>query len=177
VIFDARFKWRYPMGPLMPILPLWTHSRAVRSIVHRAKTLAELAGRLKIDPAALEATVERFNGQARAAHDPDFHRGEETYDRLFGDPRIAGNPNLAPIERAPFYAVAIFPGDIGTNGGLATDEAGAVLDDNGRRIAGLYATGNVTASVMGRGYPGGGSTLGPAMTFGYLAARDITGAN
>jgi len=177
VIFDALFKWRYPMGPVMPMLPIWTLPKAVRSIVVRGRTIAELARKLSIDPAALEATVARFNAQAQAGVDDDFHRGETPYDLLFGDPRIKKNPTLMALERAPYYAVRIYPGDIGTNGGLVTDSNGAVRDTSGVPIPGLYATGNVAASPMARSYPGGGSTLGPAMTFGYLAARHAMGAN
>jgi len=177
VIFDSLFKWRYPMGPVMPMLPVWTLSKEVRSILVRGRTIAELAGKLSIDPAVLTATIERFNAQAHAGVDDDFHRGETPYDLLFGDPRIKKNPTLMALERAPFYAVRIYPGDIGTNGGLVTDSNGAVRDTSGMPIPGLYATGNVAASPMARSYPGGGATLGPAMTFGYLAARHAMGAN
>jgi 3-oxosteroid 1-dehydrogenase len=177
VIFDSVFKWRYPMGPIMPMLPVWSFSKAVRSILVRGRTIGELARRLSIDPAALEATVARFNAQAQTGNDDDFHRGEQVYDRLFGDPRLKNNPTLSPIDRGPFCAVRIYPGDIGTNGGLVTDVNGNVRDVSGAAIPGLYATGNVAASPMARSYPGGGATLGPAMTFGYLAARHATGAN
>lgn len=177
VIFDAVFKWRYPMGPVMPMLPAWSFSAAVKKILVRANTIAGLARKLGIEPAALEATVHRFNAQAEAGLDDDFHRGENVYDQLFGDPRLDKNPTLMPIRKAPFHAVRIYPGDIGTNGGLVIDPHGAVQDTGGKPIPGLYATGNVAASPMARSYPGGGSTLGPAMTFGYLAARHAMGAN
>jgi 3-oxosteroid 1-dehydrogenase len=177
VIFDSLFKWRYPMGPVMPMLPVWTFSKAVKGILVRGRTVADLARKLSIDPAALEATVNRFNAQAHAGVDDDFHRGETAYDMLFGDPRIKKNPTLMALERGPFYAVRIYPGDIGTNGGLVIDGNGAVRDASSMPIPGLYATGNVAASPMARSYPGGGATLGPAMTFGYLAARHATGAN
>lgn len=177
ILFDSLYKWRYPMGPVMPMLPVALLPAAVKSILVSGRTIAELAGRLGLDPPTLEATVARFNAQADAGVDADFHRGETAYDRLFGDPRVSPNPTLMAIRRAPYFAVRIYPGDIGTNGGLRTDAHGAVLDGSGIAIAGLYATGNVAASPMARSYPGGGATLGPAMTFGYLAARHATGAN
>jgi 3-oxosteroid 1-dehydrogenase len=101
--------------------------------------------------------------------DDDFHRGEDAYDRYYGDPRVRPNPCLAPITRPPFYAVALYPGDLGTKGGLVTDIDGRVLRDDGSPIDGLYASGNTTASVMGRHYPGPGVTLAPAATFAYRA--------
>ena len=108
---------------------------------------------------------------------PTFSRGEAAYDKLYGDPRSQPNPCLAPIIKAPFYAMPIYPGDIGTNGGLSTDAKARVLDAKGKAIAGLYAVGNTAASAMGESYPGAGVTLGPALTFGYIAARDLTGVN
>ena len=177
VIFDAVFKWRYPMGPVMPMLPVWALPRAVRGILFRDATIAGLARKLGLDPAALEQSVARFNAHVASGTDADFHRGEHFYDTLFGDPRLPKNPSLAPVAKAPFYALRIYPGDIGTNGGLVTDTQGHVLDGAGKPIAGLYATGNLVAAPMARSYPGGGATLGPAMTFGYLAARHAMGAN
>lgn len=177
ILFDAGFKWRYPMGPVLPMMPLWMHKRAVRGLVKVARTWDEMADRIGVDRAALNATIERFNANARRGVDPDFQRGESLYNRIYGDPKMTGNPNLLPLEKPPFYALAIYPGDIGTNGGLVIDGNGNVLGEDGQPIAGLYATGNITASVMARSYPGGGATIGPAMTFGYLAARHATGAN
>ena len=177
VIFDALFKWRYPMGPVMPMVPVWTLPRAVRALLVRDRTIAGLALKLGLDPATLERTVERYNGHVARGRDEDFHRGENFYDLLFSDPRLPKNPALAPVAKPPFYALRIYPGDIGTNGGLVTDAQGRVVDEAGQPITGLYATGNLVASPMARSYPGGGATLGPAMTFGYLAARHATGAN
>jgi len=108
--------------------------------------------------------------------DTEFDRGGPAYDRLYGDARVTPNPTLAPIVTAPFYAMPIYGGDIGTNGGLVTDPYARVLDAQGQPIPGLYACGNNAASVMGESYPGAGVTLGPAMTFGYVAARHLTGA-
>jgi 3-oxosteroid 1-dehydrogenase len=114
--------------------------------------------------------VERFNGFARRGVDEDFGRGQTPYDRYWGDPNHRPTPSLGPIEKGPFLASRIYLGDLGTKGGLLTDGDGRVLRPGGEAIEGLYAAGNATASVMGRGYPGPGVTLGPAMTFGYLAA-------
>jgi 3-oxosteroid 1-dehydrogenase len=96
---------------------------------------------------------------------------------MYGDPRVGPNPCLAPLAKGPFYAMPIYPGDIGTNGGLLTDDKARVLDGKGKPISGLYAVGNNAASAMGESYPGAGVTIGPAMTFGYIAARHMTGAN
>ena len=113
-----------------------------------------------------------FNKFAVDGKDQDFKRGESAYDRYYGDPTLK-NPNLAPLEKAPFYAIPIYPGDIGTKGGLVTDELARVMHENGQPIQGLYATGNCAASVMGETYPGPGATIGPAMVFGYVAASEM----
>src|SRR6185369_4131219 len=102
-----------------------------------------------------------------------FHRGESAYDRYYGDPRQRPNPCLGALVKPPFYAFRMVPGDLGTKGGLRTDERARVLRPDGTAIAGLYAAGNASAAVMGRSYAGAGATLGPAMTFGYLAGRDM----
>ncbi|MBB4632680.1 FAD-dependent oxidoreductase [Sphingosinicella soli] len=175
ILFDARFRWRYPMGPLMPMIPNWMHSAAVRDIVVRTNSWDDMADRLKIDRGVLRETVDHFNHHAQQGKDPDFHRGDNPYDRYYGDPKVRPNPNLLPLERAPFYALPIYPGDIGTNGGLATNGNAQVMDTDGCAIVGLYAIGNTSASVMGPSYPGAGATIGPAMTFGYLAARHAMG--
>ena len=108
-----------------------------------------------------------------AGRDGEFGRGDSAYDRYYGDPRCRPNPNLAPLARPPFYAAKIVPGDLGTKGGLRTDERARVLREDGTAIPGLYAAGNASASVMGHSYAGAGATIGPAMTFGYIAARDL----
>jgi 3-oxosteroid 1-dehydrogenase len=144
-------------------------------VAHRADTLDELAGRIEVPAGALRDTVERFNGFAARGVDDDFGRGASAYDRYYGDPRQRPNPCLGPLRRPPFYAFSLVPGDLGTKGGLRTDEHARVLRADGSPIAGLYAAGNAGATVMGRGYAGAGATLGPAMTFGYLAALDMAG--
>jgi 3-oxosteroid 1-dehydrogenase len=176
VLFDARFKWRYPMGPILPIVPVWMMSKSARSILVSANSWRSLAAKLGIEESRLAATIERFNANAREGVDPEFDRGKNVYEQLYGDERVGKNPNLAPLEKPPFYGMAIYPGDIGTNGGLSTDVNASVLDTNGQPIRGLYAIGNVAACPFGRSYPGGGVTLGSAMTFGYLAARHALGA-
>jgi 3-oxosteroid 1-dehydrogenase len=121
----------------------------------------------------LTSTVARFNEFARTGRDEDFRRGDSAYDRYYGDPRQHPNPCLGPLLKPPFYAFQIVPGDLGTKGGLRTDERARVLRDDGTPIPGLYAAGNTSAAVMGRSYAGAGATIGPAMTFGYLAALDL----
>ncbi len=114
----------------------------------------------------------RYNEFAARGHDDDFRRGDSAYERYFGDDSL-GTPNLGPVHEPPYYAFRVVLGDLGTNGGLVTDEHARVLREDGSVIAGLYATGNASAAVMGRTYAGAGATIGPAMTFGYIAAGDI----
>lgn len=182
MVFDARYRRYYTLangriypGKMQPDDRIPAEFRASDFFV-KADTLAGLAQKTGIDPAGLEATVARFNRFAEAGRDEDFQRGETAQDRYYSDPETGfPNPTLAPLREAPFYATKIWPGDLGTKGGLKTDERARVLGDNDQPIPGLYATGNVSGSVMGNSYPGAGSTLGPAMTFGYIAALDIAG--
>lgn len=139
-------------------------------------TLSELAGKLGIDPSGLAATVSAYNEGARRGQDPAFGKGRNAYERFNGAAHGRGaNPNLAPIEAGPFYGVRVIPGDLGTFAGLSTDARARVLDEAGAIIQGLWAVGNDMASVMGGTYPGAGITIGPAMTFGYLAGLDVAG--
>lgn len=124
---------------------------------------------------ALWLTMTRFNQNAAAGIDPDFGRGASAYDRYYGDPTVKPNPNLGEIKHGPFYAAKMVPGDLGTKGGIRTDNDGRVLRDDNSVIEGLYAAGNVSSPVMGHTYPGPGGTIGPAMTFGYLAALAVAG--
>ena len=176
LIFDQRYRNSYVFAGLPPGRSLPRRWSAMGS-VHRAATLAELAADAGLDPDALAATVARFNGFALAGRDEDFQRGDSAYDRYYGDPRRHPNPNLAPLDTPPFYAVKIVPGDLGTKGGLRTDERARVLRADGSPIPGLYAAGNTSAAVMGHSYAGAGATIGPAMTFGYIAALDLAGAD
>ena len=177
MVFDARYRHLFPMGPLLPLVPDWLQSAGVRKILKKGRTIDELARAIGVDPATLSVTINRFNAGAAEGRDEEFRRGEAAYDRMYGDYRHQPNPCLRPLTEAPFYAMPIYPGDIGTNGGLKTNARAQVVDDEGHAVAGLYAVGNTTASSMGESYPGAGVTLGPAMTFGYLAAREMTGAN
>ena len=143
----------------------------------KADTVEDLAAQMGVDPAVLRATVDRFNGFVDKGVDEDFGRGKSSYHRFFGDPTIKPNPNLGKIEKGPFYAVKVWAGDVGTSGGLVTDEHAQVLTEDGKIIAGLYATGNTSATVMGRSYPGAGASIGASLVFGYIAARHACGAN
>ncbi|WP_144120208.1 FAD-dependent oxidoreductase [Catellatospora sichuanensis] len=167
MIVDARHRRRY----LFSALAQGTKKLREAGTVRSAETVEALAVELGMDPAALRATVDRFNGFARSGVDEDFGRGRTAYDNYYGDPRVKPNPNLGPLEKGPFTAIQLVPGDLGTKGGLLTDEHARVLDGDGAPIAGLYGAGNSTASVMGRTYPGPGSTIGPATVFGFLAGR------
>jgi 3-oxosteroid 1-dehydrogenase len=168
-IMDQRFRRRYVFGATMPGLR-FPKGYLESGYVKKADTLEELAAKLGVDHQGLLETVARFNEFARTGKDLDFHRGESGYDRYYGDATVAPNPCLGAIEKPPFYAVEMIPGDLGTKGGLVTDEHARVLREDGSPIEGAYAIGNASASVMGDTYPGPGSTLGPAMTFGYVAA-------
>jgi 3-oxosteroid 1-dehydrogenase len=141
-----------------------------QNFLKKADTIEDLARQMKVDPAALKATVERFNGFVAKNKDEDFGRGERAYDRWLGDPHSA-NATLGAIEKAPFYAIPTYPGDVGTYGGVVTDEHARVLREDGSIIPGLYATATSTASAMGRFYPGAGASVGPGYTWGYVAAR------
>ena len=172
MVIDQRYRNRYLFAGLSPRQPFprrWYEHGTVK----RADTLADLASQIDVPPDALEATVARFNGFARTGVDEDFHRGESGYDKYYSDPTVRPNPSLHAIDRGPFYAVKIVPGDLGTKGGLVTDERARVLRPDGSPITGLYAAGNVSAAVMGHTYAGPGATIGPALVFGYLAAEDV----
>lgn len=179
VIFDSKFRFNYAMGPLMPaqIMP---DSRLRKgwlgSVYWKADSLAELAGQIGVDAAGLEDTAQRINRFAQTGIDEDFGRGGNVFDRYYGDSNVKPNPCLAPLAKGPFYAMRMNAGDIGTKGGLLTNAQAQVLRKDGTPIPGLYAIGNTSASVMGTRYPGAGATLGPAMTFGYIAAHHMAGA-
>ena len=173
LIFDQRYRDSYVFAGLAPHKSLPRHWYTAGTVV-RSDDLASLAGQIGVDGAGLAKTVTRFNEFAAAGRDEDFRRGDSAYDRYYGDPRCRPNPNLAALARPPFYAVKIVPGDLGTKGGLRTDQRARVLRSDGSAIPGLYAAGNTSASVMGHSYAGAGATIGPAMTFGYIAAHDMS---
>ncbi len=173
-IFDSQYLKKYMLAGTLP------GSRKPASwykqgFLKRADSLEALAGQIDVDPASLVNTVERFNGFAANNHDDDFNRGDRAYDRWLGDSLRRPAISLGKIERAPFYAVAVYPGDVGTFGGVVTDEHARVRAEDGSVIPGLYAAGVCTASVMGRAYPGAGSSVGPALTWGYIGARHALG--
>ena len=176
LVFDQRYRDRYVFAGRPPGRPLSRRWYAAGAVV-RADDLAGLAHEMSVDAAGLVKTVTRFNEFAAAGRDEEFGRGDSAYDRYYGDPRVRPNPNLAPLARPPFYAVKIVPGDLGTKGGLRTDEHARVLREDGTPIPGLYAAGNASASVMGHSYASAGATIGPAMTFGYIAALDLAAAH
>jgi 3-oxosteroid 1-dehydrogenase len=172
MITDQRYRNRYVFTGMPPRKPLprrWYKSGAV----FKADSLAELSSQIGVSADGLAKTVEKFNEFARTGKDTDFGRGDSAYDHYYGDPNCRPNPNLAPLAQPPFYAIKIVPGDLGTKGGLRTDDRARVLRSDGSVIEGLYAAGNTSAMVMGRSYAGPGATIGPAMTFGYLAALDV----
>jgi 3-oxosteroid 1-dehydrogenase len=176
LVFDATFREKFSAGGLLPTVLMadrnvpidwWDH------YVFRADTITALADKIGVPQDALATTVANMNEYAQAGVDPQFGRGGNAYDQMFGDPSCAPNPCLGPITRAPFYAVPINNGDLGTKGGLKCDSRARVLDGSGNPIPQLYAAGNQAASPFGDTYPGAGATIGPALTFGFIAAEDI----
>lgn len=172
MIFDSRAKRHYtffqvPLG--VPFPRRWTKKGGP---IQRAESLGQLAAKIGVPAETLEATVNRHNELARRGHDDDFGKGDTAFGRFFGD-GLSNSPNLHPIEHGPYYAVPIWPGDIGTKGGIVIDKDGQALRSDGTVIPGLFACGNATASVMGDTYPGGGGTIAPAMVLGYSAANRL----
>jgi succinate dehydrogenase/fumarate reductase flavoprotein subunit len=174
LITDHRSLRKYGLGCVPPFpMPLGHHLRT--GYLLRGATLAELASKAWIDPGAFAATVEKFNQGATEGRDPDFGKGSRAYNRYQGDALHGPNPCIAPIQHGPFYAIKMVIGDLGTYAGIKTDANARALDADGHPIAGLYAAGNDMASIMGGNYPGAGITLGPALTFGYIAGKHIAG--
>ncbi|WP_330290419.1 3-oxosteroid 1-dehydrogenase [Streptomyces sp. NBC_00576] len=174
LIVDQNYRNRYLFKDISPtfVLPAdWYNSGAA----YKAWTLDALATSIGVPPAALRTTVSRFNSLALNGDDTDFGRGDSAYDHYYTDPSILPNSCLAPLWLPPYYAFRIVPGDLGTKGGLRTDARARVLRADGTAIPGLYAAGNASAAVMGHSYAGAGSTIGPAMTFGYVAALAAAG--
>ncbi|MFB4319163.1 FAD-binding protein [Actinomadura sp. 21ATH] len=172
-VMDSVTRARYPFAQILPGAKI--PGRFYKAgIAFEAPTLAELADKIGVPADALVETVETFNGYARAGKDPEFGRGESAYDHYYGDPTLK-NPNLDVIDTGPFYAFRLEVGDLGTKGGLVTDEHARVLRADGSVIEGLYATGNTSAAVMGNEYAGPGATIGPSMVFGHIAARHAAG--
>jgi 3-oxosteroid 1-dehydrogenase len=176
MIFDAVFRKKYPAGLFLPsqmqpdskLPPDW-----LDKVYFRADSLDALAGKIGVDAKGLAQTVATWNGYCEKGVDPEFGKGNTTIDRYYSDPTVQPNSCMGPLTQGPFYAIALWPGEIGTKGGLWCDERARVTREDGSVIPGLYAIGNCSAAVMGKTYAGAGSTLGPALTFGYIAARDI----
>mgnify|MGYP000953401888 CR=1 FL=1 len=175
LIFDAKFRFNYPMGPLMPSQIAPDRKEWLGKVYWKDETLDGLARQIGVDAAGLKKTVELNNQYAKDGKDKEFDKGGNVFDRYYGDYNVKPNPCLAPIGKAPYYAMRIDAGDIGTKGGLLTDKDARVLDQSGQPIEGLFCIGNNSASVMGTSYPGAGGTLGPAMTFGFRAANLMAG--
>jgi len=175
LVVDSQFVEKYTLvgskGSDKP--EAWYQSGFLR----KGETLDELAAACQMDAAKLEASVERFNGFARAGRDADFQRGARFYERWQGDPTNKPSPVLGTVEEGPFFAVQIFPGDVSTYGGVVTDEYARVLRADGSPIDGLYATGTSTASAMGRREPAAGASIGPSFTWGYVAAKHAANAD
>lgn len=176
MIFDEGYVRRYvtsanPLKRNQPLPPELIESGAVK----RAATIAELAGEIGLPADELARTIQRFNRYAAKGLDPDFGRGQSAYNDCLGDPGYRPNAAIGPLDTAPYYATRVLPSDVGTCGGVITNEHAQVLDQRDRVIEGLYATGNTTATVMGRTYPGAGASIASSMVFGYVAARHVAG--
>jgi 3-oxosteroid 1-dehydrogenase len=174
LIFDNTYRSRYPFSAIPPRKP-FPRSWVKGGVVKVGESVEDLASKIGVPQANLTETLERYNGFVAGGRDLDYGKGDSAYDRYYGDPSIQPNPCLAPVASPPFYAFELWPGDLGTKGGLVTDEHARVLGEDGDPIPGLYAAGNTSASVMGHEYAGAGATIGPAMTFGYLAAKHLAG--
>lgn len=174
LLADHRALRRYGLGMAKPFpVPVVHHLRS--GYLRRGRTIADLAAAIGCDVGVLEDTIARYNEGARHGSDPEFGKGRTPYNRYLGDAENALDACNAPLDAGPYYAVRLEMGDLGTFAGIATNADAQVLDANGLPITGLYACGNDMTSVMGGAYPGGGITLGPAMTFGYIAAHHIAG--
>lgn len=174
IVCDSEFIWKYGLGAIIPftrdLKPFQT-----AGYLTSADSLSELAGRLGIDVAEYTATIARFNAAAASGKDAEFGRGEDVYSRYLGDAEHTPNPCLAMVQKPPFHAIELVLSDLGTCAGLRTDTHCRVLSKDNQPIAGLYAIGNDMQSIMRGHYPGPGITLGPALTFGYVAACHLSG--
>ncbi|MBA3056111.1 MAG: FAD-binding protein [Sphingomonadales bacterium] len=174
-IMDSQARKKYPWGPCLPgsTPEKWIES----GYFIRDDTIEGLAVKCGMDPQTLRETVDRFNGFARKGVDEEFHRGESVNSRWVGGNTHKPNPALGEVSKPPYYAVKLCLTNVGTAGGLMTDEFARVVRQDGRPIEGLYATGNSTASVMGRAYLGAGASIGASLVFGYVAAKHAAAAN
>jgi 3-oxosteroid 1-dehydrogenase len=172
IIFDQQYRNSYVFaGELFPRMPLpraWYEA----GIAHCSDDLGVLADKIGVPASQFTVTVARFNEMSRAGYDADFYRGSSAYDRYYGDPTIAPNPNLRALDSKPFYAVKMVLSDLGTCGGLRADHRARVLREDGSVIGGLYAIGNTAANVFGTTYPGAGATIAQGLVYGYIAGCD-----
>ena len=176
VVCDHRAIRRFGLGALGPA-PMRIQPFLKSGYVKRGRTVRALAEACGIDAVGLEQTIAAFNGPAHRGEDPEFQRGSDAYQRFNGAPDHKPNPCIAPLDTPPFYAVRVAPSELGTFAGIATDANGHVIDRDGRPVEGLYAVGNDAVSVMGGTYPAAGITIGPALTFGYVAGRHLAGVS
>ncbi|OGA39608.1 MAG: succinate dehydrogenase, partial [Betaproteobacteria bacterium RIFCSPLOWO2_12_FULL_62_13] len=172
LICDRASLWKYGLGAVKPFT-VSLGARIASGYLARASSIRALAEALGIDPEVLEATVLRYNEDARAGFDRAFRKGGNAYEKYLGDADHTPNPCVGPIEQGPFFAVALYPGDLGTSAGLRTNANAQVLDAAGAPIPGLYACGNDMSSIMNGAYPGPGITLGPALAYGYMAGLHL----
>jgi succinate dehydrogenase/fumarate reductase flavoprotein subunit len=172
IVFDQRYRNSYVFAadlfPRMAIPQAWYDA----GIACRADSFSELAALMGVPTGQFTETIRRFNEAASAGIDSEFHRGDSAYDRYYGDPTVTPNPNLRPLQKAPFYAVKMVLSDLGTCGGLRADDRARVLREDGTAIGGLYAIGNTAANAFGTTYPGAGATIAQGLVYGYIAARD-----
>ena len=182
MIFDSNHRKNYPVGPLMPgkffpdPLVKFVHRNWFNDdFITRANSIQELAQKTGINPDGLEDTIQKVNKFSETGKDLDFQRGDNERDRFSGDQSLI-NPCLGPVNQAPYYAMRIDPGEFATCGGMVINEYGQVLDNDNQAIGGLYATGNCTPALLTT-YPGPGATIGPAMTYGFIAGKHISGSN
>jgi succinate dehydrogenase/fumarate reductase flavoprotein subunit len=174
IVFDQQYRNSYVFGaalyPRMRLPQSWYDA----GIAHQSTDFADLARRMGVPEAQFSATVSRFNEMSRTGKDSDYHRGQSAYDRYYGDPTVAPNPNLRALDHGPFYAVKMTLSDLGTCGGLRADGRARVLREDGSVIEGLYAIGNTAANAFGTTYPGAGATIAQGLVFGFIAALDAT---
>ena len=175
LVCDRHFLWTYGLGRIQPFTVHLKRYVEDGELIE-ARSIDALADAIGVETSALATTVANYNAQARAGLDPEFGRGSTIYQRHLGDAGHSPNPCVAPIEQAPFYALRIYPADLGTAIGLKTDRHARVLRKDGTVMSGLYACGNDMGSIMNGNYPGPGITLGPALTFGYIAGRHLAEA-
>jgi 3-oxosteroid 1-dehydrogenase len=174
-IFDQRYAQDYQVAGGWVGKPIKPKNFVESGYLKQADSIEGLASQISIEPAALRATIDRWNRMVDNGADLDFGRGVREYDKWLGDPFHGPNPSLGRIDKPPFYSVDMIPGDVSTYGGVLIDTKGRVTKADGTPIAGLYACGTTTASIMGGVYPGAGASVGPSMTVGYIAAKHAAG--